>query len=742
MPDYVLNWLAFPPFLTAFCSLALGLWIFLRESQSQLRRVLLFGLVCTAVWLGAFGFMYMSADAGTALMWARLAHLAIPLLPVCIYMYVTVGLRELRRDIGLVLAAVAVSVAFMVLAFSTRLVVADVDKHWYGYYARYGPAGIILLGYFALAIVLGLVKLRTKLSETARGSIFSRRISMSIVLGLVVAVTAVDFLPIFGVPVYPFGWAAVLVFLALIGALELRDRIVEMTPALVAEQVLRTMQGAVLVTSPRGRIELSNRAAAKLLGVDEPTVHRLSPERIFPSDEQWRSVLDDCVAGKGVHDLETTWRRGDGTTVEVSVSASMATGVEGRPLGVVLAAMDLTNRRRIQKQLTEREEQLRQSQKMEAIGQLAGGIAHDFNNLLTAIIGNSTLALTTMTDDDRHKPLVAEIHEVAERAAGLTRQILAFSRRQMLRPEVVCLNKVILDMESLLRRSLGEDVDLRLVLSQDLYDSEIDPHQIGQVLLNLVVNARDAMPDGGRLTVETANVRLGDEYCHDHRETTPGEYVMLAVTDTGGGMSRETQAHLFEPFFTTKGVGRGTGLGLSMVFGIVKQSGGSISVYSELGEGAVFKIYLPVIKGRTAPAPAPAGQALDVSKSSGSVLVVEDEAPVRRLVVRVLSQAGYQVKAAGSPKEATAIIETDGYRPDLLLTDVVLPGGMNGRQVADVVLGRFPDISVIFMSGYTRSAVVHDGRVDGDVAFLEKPFNPETLLRKVSDVLHPAPPVD
>ena len=427
------------------------------------------------------------------------------------------------------------------------------------------------------------------------------------------------------------------------------------------------------------------------------------------------------------HHKDGSWR-----TLEV-----MGTGLV-EPTGeltCVLNSRDISERKQAEEALKESEEQLRQAQKMEVVGQLAGGIAHDFNNLLTAIIGNSSLALATMAPEDPNRELIADVKEVGQRAAALTRQILAFSRRQMLKPQILCLNTVILDMEPLLRRTLGEDVELQFSLASDAKESEIDPHQIGQVLLNLVLNARDAMPEGGRLVIETANARLEGAYCHTHPGVKAGGYVMLAVSDTGCGMDTETQAHIFEPFFTTKEVGKGTGLGLSSAFGIVKQSGGSISVYSEPGEGSTFRVYLPVAQASVAPV-AESAEGQDESRPGYErILVVEDESSVRELVVRVLSHSGYRVMAAGSAQEVEAVLEKGEPVPDLLLTDVVLPGGKSGRQVAETLATRYPDLPTIFMSGYTRDSVVRDGRLDPDIEFLEKPFMPETLLRKVREVL-------
>ncbi len=382
------------------------------------------------------------------------------------------------------------------------------------------------------------------------------------------------------------------------------------------------------------------------------------------------------------------------------------------------------------------EEQLRQSQKMEAVGQLAGGIAHDFNNLLTAILGYSDLVLASEDiSDSPAREDVLEIRHAAERAGALTRQILAFSRRQPMRPIVISLNEVLTGMEPLLRRTLGENIDLATLQGSDLDLVEADLHQFEQLLMNLAVNARDAMPVGGRLTLETSNVALDDEYCRTHPDASPGSCVMLSVSDNGVGMDETVLKHIFEPFFTTKAPGEGTGLGLAMVYGIVKQSGGSIFVYSEPGKGTSFKIYLPRVG---APAHAEESAATDVSvptRGEETVLVVEDESAIRTLVARVLGDLGYRVFGAETGQEALEIVADMDLRLDLLVTDLVLPGGIQGKDVADVVHSSRPDLPVLFMSGYTRNAIVHAGRLDRGVNFLEKPFTPAALAAKVREVL-------
>jgi two-component system, cell cycle sensor histidine kinase and response regulator CckA len=391
----------------------------------------------------------------------------------------------------------------------------------------------------------------------------------------------------------------------------------------------------------------------------------------------------------------------------------------------------------IQSELAERkqlEAQLLQVQKLEGIGRLAGGIAHDFNNLLTAIGGYSDLLLAALPDDPVMRGDLQEIQQSVRRATNLTHQLLAFARKQIIEPRVINLNDLISEMDKLLRRIIGEDIDLITRPAPDLGYVKADPGQIEQVLVNLAVNARDAMPEGGKLTIETRNVFLDKAYAQGHRSVTEGPYVLLAVSDTGAGMDAEVQAHAFEPFFTTKGQGKGTGLGLATCYGIVKQHGGNIWLYSEVGQGATFKIYLPQVEEPAAIAPLPA-ESPALPRGKEIVLVVEDEAAVRVLAARVLREQGYTVLEAGDGVEAMRLAEA--HRPaaiDLLLTDVVMPH-MGGKAIAEQMICLYPDLRVLFISGYTDSAIVHQGRLDEGVAFLHKPFTPAVLTRKVREVL-------
>jgi signal transduction histidine kinase len=379
------------------------------------------------------------------------------------------------------------------------------------------------------------------------------------------------------------------------------------------------------------------------------------------------------------------------------------------------------------------EHQLRQAQKMEAIGRLAGGIAHDFNNMLTVINGYSEMLLQSLNSDDPMHGNVEEIKQAGERAASLTRQLLSFSRKQVLDLKVLDLNTVAAGLETMLQRLIGEDIDLVTLLKPGLGRVKADQGQVGQVLMNLVVNARDAMPRGGKLTIETANVELDEAYARQHVDAQPGPYVLLAVSDTGCGMDEETQSRIFEPFFTTKEQGKGTGLGLPTVYGIVQQSGGHIWVHSEVGRGTTFKIYLPRVDSDVT-TNEPGAVNTKVLSGTETILLVEDEAEVRHLVRAILGKSGYVVLEANHSAEAVRICGGYNGKIHLMVTDVVMPG-MSGRELAERVNFSRPTMKVLFVSGYTDDAIIRHGVLETGVAFLQKPFTPDALLRKVRDVL-------
>jgi PAS domain S-box-containing protein len=481
------------------------------------------------------------------------------------------------------------------------------------------------------------------------------------------------------------------------------------------------------------------------LGIDGKWLY-VSPqvENLFGySVEEWLAESQDWIRHVPVEDHSVIWsaeeaskrgapfhveyrvHRKDGKIIWVSDTAVVVQNKEQQPVmdGIIV---DITERK-------QHENQSQQSRRMEAVGRLAGGIAHDFNNLLTIINGYAELALNRPGLPTGAAADVQQISAGAERAAALVRQLLAFSRRQVLQPKAIDVNSIVVGLDKLLRRLMDENIEMRTICAEKLGTVKADPAQIEQVVMNLVVNARDAMPHGGKLTVETQNVTLDEGYAMDHTPMKPGKYVMLAVSDTGIGIDAEAQTHIFEPFYTTKGAGRGTGLGLSTVYGIVKQSEGYIWAYSELGRGTTFKLYLPWVEGSAAPQ---IGGRKENSASQGSetILLVEDEEAVRELAGTVLRSHGYTIIEAATAEQAEELAGEQIGKIDLLLTDVVMPG-ISGRDLARRVTALMPKVRVLFMSGYTDNVIAQGGVLEAGVSFLQKPFSPRALAAKVREVL-------
>jgi two-component system, cell cycle sensor histidine kinase and response regulator CckA len=509
-------------------------------------------------------------------------------------------------------------------------------------------------------------------------------------------------------------------------------------PKLIASEAWK---GAILDASPDAIITVDsenkvlefNAAAQKVLGWgSSQSACGRQPELILASspDSSGKGALRDFVLD--ISSLETGRRieviaqRTDGSQFPAEITVSPIQLTARTAYAVWLR--DITDQRRLKNQLW-------RSQKMEAVGRLAGGVAHDFNNLLTVISGYSDLVLASLAVSDPRRKNVEEILKAGERAASLTRQLLAFSRRQVLAPQPLDLNAVVLNLDKMLRRLIGEDIEVLNVLAPDLWTVKADPGQIEQVLVNLAVNARDAMPEGGKLTIETGNAKIDGQTARQHEPPMPaGDYVMLGVSDDGCGMDQETQNLIFEPFFTTKEEGKGTGLGLATVYGIVKQSGGFIWVYSEPGRGASFKIYLPRTDNEKEPGSSAESKEMARVSGTETLLVVEDECAVRDLVCGVLESAGYAVLLASRGEEAIQIAKAHQTPIDLLLTDVVMPQ-MGGRELAKAIEIMDPKIKVVYMSGYAEKAIVHQGILEPGAVLIQKPFTPDALLRKIREVL-------
>ncbi len=492
----------------------------------------------------------------------------------------------------------------------------------------------------------------------------------------------------------------------------------------------------IMALTPDGIVTLWNTAAETVFGWSrEEILGKFNPLVPDEKREEFRALREDVLCKGGFSGVEIVRRRKDGTPVDISLSTAPLRGSHGAVCGIMAVMEDVTDRKRIEGALKSSEDQLRQAQKMEAIGRLAGGVAHDFNNLLTAIRGYSDLLLLRVGEDSPMRRELEEILKAAERASSLTRQLLAFSRKQVLQPKTVDLNEIVANMDRMMRRLIGEDLDLVTVLQPDLGMVLVDPGQVEQVLMNLVVNARDAMPRGGKVTIETGNMQLGEGFSQEHRVVKPGQYVKLSISDTGCGIDEEVKSHLFEPFFTTKEKGKGTGLGLSTVYGIVKQSGGYIWVDSEVGKGSVFKVYFPRTDGVDAGAGAKNGSGRSAAPAGReTVLVVEDEELLRMLLRQILQGSGYTVLVASDGEDAVRIASESRIPIHLVVTDVVMPK-MNGREAAKSLEKIFPGVATLYMSAYTDDAILDYGVLEPGISFLEKPFTPDALLRKVREVL-------
>ncbi len=481
------------------------------------------------------------------------------------------------------------------------------------------------------------------------------------------------------------------------------------------------------ISTPQGEILFCNPAFLRIFGFNSVEEAQKSKAEDFYPDPQKRKEFISLLRQKRKLELyEVEYRTHDGRTISVIQNVVGAFNDKNELTEIKCYAFDITEHKKTQ-------DQFRQAQKMEAIGQLAGGVAHDFNNLLTIINGYSELLLRRLPADAPSRKELKLIHQAGKKAASLTEQLLAFSRRQILKQEILNLNSIVFNIEKMLRRLIGENVELVTVLAPNLDNIKADHGQIEQVIMNLAVNARDAMPDGGQLLIETNNAYLDEKYARNHISVKPGDYVMLAVSDTGTGMDKETVSRIFEPFFTTKPKEKGTGLGLSTVYGIIKQSGGYIWVYSEPGKGTTFKIYIPKVTAtvestkRTRPSP-------ESLTGNETILLVEDDPEVRNFSRDLLTEYGYNVLEAENGEQALAVCRQYEKSIHLIISDVIMPQ-MGGRDLERAILKLNRNIKFLFVSGYTDNAIVHQGVLDKNVNFLQKPFSPEELALKVRELL-------
>lgn len=517
-------------------------------------------------------------------------------------------------------------------------------------------------------------------------------------------------------------------------ALDISDR---KKAELQQERLMTAIEQAgesILITDPRGTIEYVNPSFGVVTGYFPEEIIGKTPS-VLNSGEQDEAFYQDLwetissgMAWKG----RMVNKRKDGTFYTEESTISPVKDASGNIVNYVAVKRDISAALRAEKDRVELQGQLQQAQKLESVGRLAGGVAHDFNNMLNIIIGYGENILNNLHREDPLRDYAKEIVAAGKRSAALTRQLLAFSRKQALQPLVLNLNEVIRNIDRMLRRLIGEDIDLKLSLSEDIDCVMADPGQVEQVILNLAVNARDAMPQGGNLTIETKKAELDELYAGHHTDVKPGKYVMLAVTDTGCGMSKETVTRIFDPFYTTKEMGKGTGLGLSTVYGIVEQSGGKIWVYSEPGQGTTFKIYIPV----TDAVPFKEEKSVVTKESAGGevILVVEDEEALRKLMGIILLRLGYKVHLAANGGEAMLMVENGKVKPDLIITDVVMPK-MSGKELVEALQDRQLDFKVLYMSGYTDSTIVHHGVLDSDTPFIQKPFTIHDIADKIHQVL-------
>ena len=707
---YAFNVFSLPPLAAALAGLFLGIIVFSRGKNKPSFLFLLLS-VSLSIWFLTFALMYSSSKEDTALAWARLAYLGVPFIPALSYHIALESFGGPRRRHKIVLSAVWLLSGFSALvALRSDWLIAGLYSYRWGYYPRYGWYSIPFLLIFVGIAVGTYLHYREQRRYIAVTSPRYRKLRTTITAYMVVLAGMLDFLPKFGIPLYPLGYLPFFIFLFLLSRHVWQHGLIPITPAFAAESIINTMTDALLLFDAEGLIQLVNPAFSTLF--DLPSRRALGkPLLNFLATTEGFSGLATRLAEGKLQNVEFSCRL---KNEERTLSISSAVMHDNSPLAVatLLIFHDLTERKQLK-------EQLEHSQKLESIGRLAGGMAHDFNNLMTTILGYSDLLLEKPDIDTEYREHVLEIKKAVDRATGLTGQLLAFSRKQIYKPAVIDINLLVKNMEKLLRPLLNENIYLDYALDTAAGCIKADHGQIEQVIMNLAVNAKDAMPTGGRLRMETRR-----------SDTQEGDCVLLAVSDTGEGIEKETIGKIFDPFFTTKP--QGTGLGLATVYGIVKQSGGSISVDSMPGKGSRFTVLFPHAAEAPSAIAAPEPNT-PLAPGRETVLVVEDEPALGQVIRRFLSRNGYRILLAAQGEEALELFESCDH-VDLLLSDVVMPG-MSGLELSEKLRRKNPHLKVLYISGYTDNSLVRAQIREGRVDFLPKPFSPDALCRKVREVL-------
>ena len=852
---YAFNSLSVQTLVTALGVFGLGIFALIREKGSQ-RSVAFFLLTqVVAIWLFCFSWMYSAADVQVAMWWAKAAYLGVGFIPAAIYYYSGQlwGDAKFKKRSPIILA---VSTVFVLAIITTNILFESLHHYSWGFYPKYSLTSIPFLLYF-FGVMTGVIRHHwEEYRRTTKGSI-RRVLARTVLITFAIAyIASFDYLAAFGIPLYPFGYIPILVYIVLSARAIVRYELLSITPAVAANQIINTMHDALIVLDQEGIIRLVNQATCSLLGYSEQDLVGKRPSVSMTNDMTFARVLESFVQGDMVRNYEVDCRTKKGPLHILSLTTSILRGRTGEQLAIVCVARDITESKRTEEVLirndrllrraeqiakfgswefilnenrvnasegarsiygletgewsisevqriplpkyrqmldralkgliehgvpynvefkicrpsdeeiidinaiaeydatrnvvfgviqdiTERvraekekdalQTQLLEAQKMESVGRLAGGVAHDFNNILTSILGHTDLAMMHSSPSERIHADLKAIEKSALRSVELVRLLLAFARRQPVAPIVLDLNDRVTGMLIMLQRLIGEDIDLVWRPGAGLWPIKIDPSQVDQLLANLCVNSRDAIEGVGKVTIKTENAMFDEDYCAIHSGFVCGEYVMLAVCDDGIGMNEEVLDHLFEPFFTTKEVGRGTGLGLATVYGIVKQNEGFINVKSDLGHGSTFKIFLPRCAGETIKsATAETEHAL---KGRGeTVLLVEDETAILSVGKAMLEALGYTVLTANTPGEALSQAQAHRDKIQLLITDLIMPE-MNGLELAKLIDEIKPGLKYLFTSGYTADVIAHRGVLDEGLHFLQKPFSLKALASKVHEVL-------